>query len=73
VVLNSASLRPVQLHGALSTAATWMITAAMAATGLSSRLGQIRTAGIQPLCLGAILGATVCLSSLALQAVTGTF
>jgi uncharacterized integral membrane protein (TIGR00698 family) len=72
VVFNSAGLVPVHLHGALAAAATWMITAALAAIGLSSRLDQIRTAGIRPLCLGAILWASVGLSSLALQVVTGT-
>jgi uncharacterized integral membrane protein (TIGR00698 family) len=69
---NSAGLVPAHLHARLSTLATWMITAAMAAIGLSSRLGQIRNAGFRPICLGAVLWATVGLSSLALQLATGT-
>jgi uncharacterized membrane protein YadS len=72
VGVNSAGLVPMHLHPGLSTAAAWMITTALAAVGLSSRLGQIRTAGFRPICLGAILWATVGLSSLALQVVTGT-
>ena len=40
-----------------------MITAALAAIGLSSRLGQLRKAGFRPVLLGAILWATVGLSS----------
>jgi uncharacterized integral membrane protein (TIGR00698 family) len=72
VALNSAGLVPGHLHHSLSTAATGMITAALAAVGLSSDLGQIRTAGFRPVGLGAILWATVGLSSLALQALTGT-
>lgn len=72
VGLNSAGLVPAHWHASLSTVATWMITAALAALGLSSRLGQIRRAGYRPICLGAVLWATVGLSSLALQAATGT-
>lgn len=72
VALNSAGAVPVHLHAGLSSAATWMITAALAAIGLSSRLGHIRTAGFRPICLGAILWATVALTSLGLQAATGT-
>jgi uncharacterized integral membrane protein (TIGR00698 family) len=72
VGLNSIGLVPAHLHASLSTAATWMITAALAAIGLSSRPGQIRKAGFKPICLGAILWATVGLSSLALELVAGT-
>jgi uncharacterized integral membrane protein (TIGR00698 family) len=72
VGLNSAGLVPAHLHAGLSTTATWMITAALAAIGLSSRLGQLRNAGFRPICLGAILWATVGVSSLVLQILTGT-
>jgi uncharacterized integral membrane protein (TIGR00698 family) len=72
VSANSIGLVPAHLHARLSELATWMITAALAAIGLSSRLGQIRQAGFRPICLGAILWATVGLTSLALQVATGT-
>jgi uncharacterized integral membrane protein (TIGR00698 family) len=72
VIANTGGLVPAPLHHGLSTLATWMITAALAAVGLSSRVGQIRKAGFRPILLGAILWATVGLSSLALQVVTGT-
>jgi uncharacterized integral membrane protein (TIGR00698 family) len=72
VVANSVGLVPAPLHRGISALATWMITAALAAVGLSGRLGQIRNAGPRPLCLGAILWVTVGLSSLILQVVTGT-
>jgi uncharacterized integral membrane protein (TIGR00698 family) len=72
VIANSVGLVPAHLHASLSRAATWMITTALAAVGLSSRLGQIRRAGFRPILLGAILWATVALSSLALQVATGT-
>ena len=48
-----------------------MITAALAAIGLSTNIGHIRRAGLRPLALGAILWATVGLASLGLQAAAG--
>jgi uncharacterized membrane protein YadS len=72
VLANSAGLVPAHLHASLSRGATWMITVALAAIGLSSGVGQIRKAGFRPILLGAILWATVGLSSLGLQAATGT-
>lgn len=49
-----------------------MITAALAAIGLSTRPKEIRRAGLRPLILGAILWATVGTVSLGLQAATGS-
>lgn len=72
VLANTGGLVPVALHHGLSTLATWMITVALAAVGLSSRAAQIRKAGFRPILLGAILWVTVGLSSLALQVATGT-
>lgn len=72
VALNSAGLVPAGWHHGLSDIATWMITMALAAIGLSTRPQQIRRAGGRPLLLGAILWATVGVVSLALQAATGT-
>jgi uncharacterized membrane protein YadS len=48
------------------------ITVALAAIGLSTRLSTLRQAGHRPLLLGAVLWAAVGVSSLLLQAVTGT-
>jgi uncharacterized integral membrane protein (TIGR00698 family) len=72
VCVNSAGLIPAQWHQGLADVATWMITAALAAIGLSTDLGSIRRAGSRPLLLGAVLWATVGLTSLGLQAATGT-
>jgi uncharacterized integral membrane protein (TIGR00698 family) len=69
---NTLGLIPPGAHHYLSDAATWMITAALAAIGLSTRLGNIRRAGPRPILLGAVLWATVAVTSLALQAATGT-
>lgn len=72
VVVNTVHLVPTGWHHGLSELSTWMITAALAAIGLSTDLGQIRRAGLKPLALGAILWATVGVTSLGLQAATGT-
>ncbi len=72
VSLNSLGLVPAGAHRDLSDLATWMITAALAAIGLSTRFSHIRRAGPRPILLGAILWATVGVTSLILQAATGT-
>jgi uncharacterized membrane protein YadS len=72
VGVNTVGLVPGSWHHELSDLATWMITAALAAIGLSTKLGEIRKAGPRPILLGAVLWATVGLVSLALQAATGT-
>jgi uncharacterized integral membrane protein (TIGR00698 family) len=72
VAANTIGLIPHGWHGALSDASTWMITAALAAIGLSTDIGRIRRAGLRPLALGAILWVTVGLASLGLQAASGT-
>lgn len=72
VAVNSLGLVPTAWHHRISVLATWMITAALAAIGLSTRFRDIRTAGFRPIVLGGILWAGVGLLSLGLQAVTGT-
>jgi uncharacterized integral membrane protein (TIGR00698 family) len=72
VVANTVGLVPAAWHHPLSELSTWMITAALAAIGLSTDIGQIRRAGLRPLALGAVLWLTVGLTSLGLQALTGT-
>lgn len=69
VIANTAGLVPGSWHGSLTQAAQAMITAALAAIGLSTRAKDIRRAGLRPLALGALLWALVALSSLGLQAV----
>ncbi len=71
VALNSVGAVPAVWHRGLADLAGWMITAALAAVGLSTDAGAIRRAGLRPLGLGAVLWATVGLSSLGLQAATG--
>ncbi len=73
VVVNTVGLVPSHWHHALSDVSTWMITAALAAIGLSTDVGHIRRTGFRPLALGAILWVTVGLASLGLQALTGTW
>jgi uncharacterized integral membrane protein (TIGR00698 family) len=71
VAANTIGLIPVAWHHDLSDLATWMITAALAAVGLSTDVHHIRRAGLRPLALGAVLWITVGLTSLGLQALTG--
>ncbi len=54
---------------ALSHIALFLIVMALSAIGLSAQFGAMRRTGIKPLLLGALLWATVGLSSLALQGV----
>jgi uncharacterized integral membrane protein (TIGR00698 family) len=72
VVLNTAGLIPAAWHHGLSDLAAWMITAALAAIGLSTSPGRIRRAGMRPLVLGAVLWATIGITSLGIQAAAGT-
>lgn len=72
VVANTLGLVPAGWHHALSDLGTWMITAALAAIGLSTDLSHIRRTGPRPLGLGMVLWLTVGLTSLGLQALTGT-
>ncbi|HET9060120.1 MAG TPA: putative sulfate exporter family transporter, partial [Acidimicrobiales bacterium] len=68
VAANTAGLVPASWHHDLADLATWSITAALASVGLASNVGHVRRAGARPLLLGAILWATVGLTSLAFQA-----
>ena len=71
VVVNTVGLVPHGWHHPMSDVSTWMITAAMAAIGLSTNVGRIRRAGLRPMALGAVLWLTVGLASLGLQGLTG--
>lgn len=71
-IVNSVGWVPASWHHGLADLASWLITAALAGIGLSTRVRDIRAAGPRPLLLGAVLWATVGVSSLALQAATGT-
>ena len=72
VALNTVGLVPASWHHPMSDLSIWMITAALAAIGLSTDVSHIRRAGARPIALGAILWLTVGLASLGLQAMTGT-
>ena len=70
--LTTVGVIPDSWHPGLSTAGTFLITVALAGIGLSMRLKDMRQAGIRPLLLGACLWVLVAVSSLGLQALTGT-
>lgn len=70
--LDSVGVIPAGLHGPLNHLGTFMITVALAGIGLSMRFGQMRSAGVRPLLLGALLWLGVATTSLGMQWVTGT-
>ncbi|GAA1589017.1 YeiH family protein [Kribbella sancticallisti] len=70
--LRSAGLIPSGWQPNLSLLGTFLITSALVGIGLSLRPAELRSAGVRPLLLGAILWISVALSSLALQWATGT-
>jgi uncharacterized membrane protein YadS len=69
--LNSLGGVPQAVHAPLSTISLFLITMALSGIGLATRPLALRSAGLRPLALGAILWATVGISSLLLQAATG--
>jgi uncharacterized membrane protein YadS len=71
VAINSAGLVPGPAHHGLGELAKLMITTALAAIGLSTRVRDIRAAGPRPIILGGVLWATIGIAGLALQAATG--
>ncbi|MGZ4481548.1 MAG: YeiH family protein [Gaiellales bacterium] len=70
--LETVGAVPAGWHRALTSIGMALITAALAGIGLTTRLATLRTAGPRPLALGAILWATVGVTSLLLQAGTGS-
>lgn len=71
-VLNTLGIFSKGATHALADVALFMIVMALAGIGLSADFGQMRRTGVRPLVLGAILWATVGLSSIALQYLTGS-
>jgi uncharacterized integral membrane protein (TIGR00698 family) len=70
VLHTLGAFSPAQAH-ALGQLALFLIVMALTAIGLSADFGQMRRTGLRPLVLGALLWATVGLSSLALQRLSG--
>jgi uncharacterized integral membrane protein (TIGR00698 family) len=70
--LDSLGVIPNAWHPVLSLVGAFLITTALAGIGLSLRPAELRKAGHRPLLLGALLWVAVAVSSLGLQALTGT-
>jgi uncharacterized membrane protein YadS len=68
---NTAGAIPARLHHPLQELAVVLITVALGAIGLSTRLAHLRTAGARPLLLGTLVWVAVAGTSLAVQAATG--
>jgi uncharacterized integral membrane protein (TIGR00698 family) len=70
--VNSTGVIPGPAHPAIAAVAAFLITVALSAIGLSTDVAGFRRAGFRPLLLGGSLWIVVSLSSLGLQALTGT-
>ncbi|MGN6242544.1 MAG: YeiH family protein [Motilibacteraceae bacterium] len=71
-VLDTLGLVPGSWHGTLTWLAVFCTTVALSSIGLTTDPGALRRAGSRPLLLGGLLWVLVAVSSLGLQAVTGT-
>jgi uncharacterized membrane protein YadS len=60
---------PVTLLGALATAGRYIMIVAFAGVGFGSDFEKLRSVGVSPLVLGAIVWALVAVSSLLIQGV----
>lgn len=69
--VNSAGLIPTGAHVPLKDAATFLISMALGAIGLSTDPAALRRAGARPLVLGGVLWVVVATASLVTQYVTG--
>ncbi len=70
--IETAGLIPPSWHAGLGDAGVFLIAVALSGIGLSLEPAKLRQAGARPLLLGALLWVLVAVSSLALQAATGT-
>jgi uncharacterized integral membrane protein (TIGR00698 family) len=70
--LNSAGVIPSASHGSLQHLSVFFVAVALSAIGLSTNVPALRKAGPRPVLLGALLWITVAVTSLGLQALTGT-
>lgn len=68
--VNSVGLVPSSSNGLITIVATFMISTAMAAIGMSADVGALRRTGARPLVLGAILWITVMTVSLGIEFAT---
>jgi uncharacterized membrane protein YadS len=71
VLLRTLGVLPAAAAPGFSTAATFLITVALAAIGVSTDFGALRRAGFRPMLLGIALWVLVAGTSLGAQAVFG--
>ncbi|WIB25602.1 putative sulfate exporter family transporter [Curtobacterium sp. MCSS17_015] len=70
--VNSTGLVPGPAHPVIAAVAAFLITVALSAIGLSTDVAGFRRAGLRPVLLGGSLWIVVSVSSLGLQALTGS-
>ncbi|HEU4674457.1 MAG TPA: putative sulfate exporter family transporter [Motilibacteraceae bacterium] len=71
-IVDTLGLVPSSWHGPLTWLAVFCTTVALSSIGLTTDPAALRRAGARPLMLGGLLWVLVAVSSLGLQAVTGT-
>lgn len=71
-LVNTLGLVPRGAHSLLGTAATFLVSVALAGVGTGIAFGEIRRTGPRPLLAGGILWVLVAVTSLGIQALTGT-
>lgn len=71
VVLRTTGVLPASAAPGFSTAATFLITVALAAVGVSTDFAALRRAGFRPMLLGIVLWVLVAATSLGVQAAFG--
>jgi uncharacterized integral membrane protein (TIGR00698 family) len=71
VLLRTVGVLPASVAPAFSTAATFLITVALAAVGVSTDFAALRRAGFRPMLLGIALWVLVAVTSLGVQAAFG--
>ena len=69
--VNSLGLVPGSWHGPLAAVATFLITVALSAIGLSTDIPALRAAGARPMVLGVVLWVLTTVTALVLIALTG--
>jgi len=70
-LIDTLGLIPEAWHGPIAAASTFLISVALAAIGLQTAVARLFRAGARPLALGFVLWATVAISSLVIQRLTG--
>jgi uncharacterized membrane protein YadS len=70
-LIETSGIIPDRWHAAIVQLATLLITAALAAIGMSTNVRALFRSGLRPLALGFLLWVTIAITSLVVQHLTG--